>query len=246
MPHILTDFQSEAYNKEDCVHDPGWCFKAAVGNSLPNTFFSYGQAQAKNPTQTQALSVVVGAMALPPICDVLTRANQHPAPLSSLPAQASEAAVPGEAPTSTAPWTPPPAYNTDSPPSVPNHRKRESMSMSRHRHRLASLHHRRQSPSSSSSSSNGTLFDYDGYAMTMDQIAIVKGYSDGFMTAKLFATYDMSRLGFASQYINDSMKALGPDVIEVGTEHCYTEWFMNGLQDGQAVVFGAVGAQNNV
>ncbi|KII88646.1 glycoside hydrolase family 5 protein [Plicaturopsis crispa FD-325 SS-3] len=168
-----------SYNKEDCVNDPGWCFKAAVGNSLPNTFFSYGQAQARNPTQTQALS---------------------------------------------------------------------SMSMSRHRHRLASLHHRRQSPSSSSSSSssNGTLFDYDGYAMTMDQIAIVKGYSDGFMTAKLFATYDMSRLGFAAQYINDSVKALGPDVIEVGTEHCYTEWFMNGLQDGQAVVFGAVGAQNNV
>ncbi|KAH8833859.1 glycoside hydrolase [Flagelloscypha sp. PMI_526] len=32
-----------SYTKEDCEHDPGWCFKAAVGRSLPSSFFVYPQ-----------------------------------------------------------------------------------------------------------------------------------------------------------------------------------------------------------
>jgi glucan 1,3-beta-glucosidase len=41
-----------------------------------------------------------------------------------------------------------------------------------------------------------------------------KGHSDGLMTAKIFALMDFSKLGFIDQYVNDSIAALGPDVVD--------------------------------
>ncbi|EIN07450.1 glycoside hydrolase, partial [Punctularia strigosozonata HHB-11173 SS5] len=47
-----------SYMKEDCENDKGWCFRAAVGDDLPATFFSYGNDK---PTDEQlgALSSVL-------------------------------------------------------------------------------------------------------------------------------------------------------------------------------------------
>ena len=62
-----------AYNKEQCSEDPGWCFKAAVGNSLPSTFFSYGKGSVADPTSLPALSDMAADAGCAP-------AELHPAP----------------------------------------------------------------------------------------------------------------------------------------------------------------------
>jgi len=76
--------------------------------------------------------------------------------------------------------------------------------------------------------------------MTAAQRAITKGYSDGFLTAKIFAMYHMSKLGFIGQYIEDSLTALGPTVIAEGTGEIYRVWFLRGMQDGQTTVASVV------
>lgn len=72
------------------------------------------------------------------------------------------------------------------------------------------------------------------------QRAISKGYSDGFLTAKIFALYGMSKLGFTGQYMSDSIASLGPGVIASGKEHDYEQWFMEGLADGEALISSSV------
>ncbi|KJA20294.1 glycoside hydrolase family 5 protein [Hypholoma sublateritium FD-334 SS-4] len=37
-----------SYMKEDCDNDPGWCFKAAVGKSLPHDFYTLRKSAAKD------------------------------------------------------------------------------------------------------------------------------------------------------------------------------------------------------
>jgi glucan 1,3-beta-glucosidase len=65
---------------------------------------------------------------------------------------------------------------------------------------------------------------------------MTQGYSDGFLTAKIFATYGLSKLGFTGQYIEDSLQSLGTTVIEPGKEGYYKEWFRKGLAAGEALV----------
>ncbi|KAI0692384.1 glycoside hydrolase [Cytidiella melzeri] len=64
----------------------------------------------------------------------------------------------------------------------------------------------------------------------------VKGYQDGFLTAKIFAAYGLSKLGFTGQYVLDNIAALGPGIVAPGTEQDYEKEFMKGLGDGEAVV----------
>lgn len=72
--------------------------------------------------------------------------------------------------------------------------------------------------------------------MTDEQRSIVKGYSDGFTTARLFATYNTSKLGFVGQYIADSLTALRGTVIASGTEIFYRDGFTEGLKEGEEAV----------
>lgn len=72
------------------------------------------------------------------------------------------------------------------------------------------------------------------------QRAMAKGYSDGFMTAKIFALYGMSKLGFTGQYINDSLDRLGKVVIASGTEHYYEQRFIEGLRDGETLITSSI------
>jgi glucan 1,3-beta-glucosidase len=102
----------------------------------------------------------------------------------------------------------------------------------RRRDRFTIPHIRRQS-------SPTNMVRYDGMEMTSTQRSVSKGYSDGFLTAKIFATYKMSKLGFIGQYIEDSIRTLGPGMIEPGTEEAYRHWFRIGLEDGQLIVVSA-------
>ncbi|KAJ7710029.1 glycoside hydrolase [Mycena rosella] len=84
------------------------------------------------------------------------------------------------------------------------------------RHRLSTIYYRRSKRD------------------TAEQQSSTKGYSDGFLTAGIFYEYDGSRLGFTGQYVEDSIQALGPDVIAPGTEGYYRAGFTRGLSDGEA------------
>jgi hypothetical protein len=72
-----------AYMKEGCYDDPGWCFKAAVGNSLPSTFFSYPQEQLDD-WQLQSVLDTIAGFAPPSPSDVLANFQQDAVASSSL------------------------------------------------------------------------------------------------------------------------------------------------------------------
>ena len=76
--------------------------------------------------------------------------------------------------------------------------------------------------------------------LTESERAITRGYSDGFLTAKIFAQYGMSRLGFTGQYIQDSLAQLNDSVVAPGREGEYSASFVNGLRDAEAAIGDAV------
>ncbi|CDO72882.1 Glycoside Hydrolase Family 5 protein [Trametes cinnabarina] len=183
-----------AYDKEDCSDDHGWCFKAAIGQSLLSTFFPYGFGPIGDPSRIPALADMASNMTDSSHQDV-TAVMAPFSPNDSLPS-----------------YPPTPALGLFSD-------KRNFMSP------VSNLYRREDS---------APLPD------DPSERAIAKGYSDGFLTAKVFALFDMSKLGFAGQYIADSLAKLGPDVIQPGKEHFYEQWFMEGLVDGETVVTSAV------
>ncbi|OBZ75975.1 Glucan 1,3-beta-glucosidase 3 [Grifola frondosa] len=187
-----------AYKKEDCTDDPGWCFQAAVGNSLPSSFFSYGgQGFTPSPSQLPSLADLEGDMHLPSTNDILSGAQMTPTDTSTYTASSSSTTAVG---------------------ARINRRSRfGQQGRAPHLHRRGS--HRRDGPGQVSMSSS--------------QRAVAKGYSDGFLTAKIFAQYGGSKLGFVGQYIIDSLTKLGPAAIDPGTEDDYEQWFMKGLEDGR-------------
>lgn len=70
---------------------------------------------------------------------------------------------------------------------------------------------------------------------TADSVA-AKGHSDGLMTAKIFAVMNFSKLGFVDQYVNDSIAALGPNVVDAISHQAYRDAFLQGLEEGEANV----------
>ncbi|KAL1749229.1 glycoside hydrolase superfamily [Schizophyllum fasciatum] len=71
-----------AFRTEDCDSDPGWCFTAAVGRSLPSSFFSYGQPgvvrldQANpfaNAVKGSHFATTVGSMVAPTMDEILSK-----------------------------------------------------------------------------------------------------------------------------------------------------------------------------
>lgn len=62
-----------------------------------------------------------------------------------------------------------------------------------------------------------------------------KGYIDGFTTAKVFASHNMSKLGFTGQYMMEIAKAGQVP----GTEKDYKDAFMQGLIAGENMVQSA-------
>lgn len=74
---------------------------------------------------------------------------------------------------------------------------------------------------------------------TSEERIMQRGYSDGFLTAKMFAQQGpaMSRLGFKAQYLKDTVMVLkGMGTIGDGDESKYQEWFWKGLSDGEGLV----------
>ncbi|KDQ60739.1 glycoside hydrolase family 5 protein [Jaapia argillacea MUCL 33604] len=167
-----------SYTKEDCQTDPGWCFKAAVGNTLPSSFFSYSGSHSG-----QALTHAQGS-----------------------------------------------ADNTTSMSSTSQLRQSASHDLPPLLKRFVTIHDRR---TNSSSPRRDDSFN-------INQHSVNKGYSDGYLTAMVFGTYEGSKLGFVGQYVDDSRSSLGGSVIVPGTEGYYADWFLKGLADGEAFFGGGL------
>lgn len=69
-----------------------------------------------------------------------------------------------------------------------------------------------------------------------------KGVKDGYQTAKVFAIYGMSKLGFTEQYINDAIAMAGPNGVPNGSEKEYRDGFLRGLAYGEQKIIAALGS----
>ncbi|KIK91947.1 glycoside hydrolase family 5 protein [Paxillus rubicundulus Ve08.2h10] len=154
-----------SYYKEGCETDPGWCFKSAVGQSLPATFFSYDKAPPTDLAQRQRLYIAIESMAIPSDSDILKNFDNV------------------------------------------------TLAQENQGH------------------GGGT----PGNTTVAQQQSLVKGYSDGFLTAKIFAQQGWSRLGFKGQYVEDSLRELSGSIIS-GNEDYYRNGFDVGLAGGEAFV----------
>ncbi len=85
-------------------------------------------------------------------------------------------------------------------------------------------------------------------SFTPEERIMQRGYSDGFLTAKMFAQQGpaVSRLGFKAQYVKDTvilLKSMG--AIGDGDESKYQEWFWKGLSDGEGLVEKVIAAMTS-
>ena len=200
-----------AYKKDGCADDPGWCFRDAVNNSLPASFHSYGQPSATDSAQPES-AAPYSDMQVPSVAEILATAQKYPsAPNSAWDAFAPVSKTHG------------PADQWASPETIAPDGFKRSIS--------ASQKHEAASPVNPVS--------YEGMDMTPAQRSVAKGYSDGFLTSKIFASQNTSKLGFIGQYIEDSIRTLG-GVVAPGTEGSYRQGFMTGLQDGEAKIMSTL------
>ena len=222
--------QFEGYMKEGCDSDLNWCFKSAVNKTLPSTFFSYKNGPFTSAFQMLNTSRAVFDMQSGPMADVLQN-------FFGVPSSSNSSGINNSTsnPTRTSSSIPQSSMSTHL------HRARRSFHGHNHRfdaisaHRSVAVHEKRALPPALAG-----LANYTG-----PERSITKGYSDGFLTAKIFAQYGLSRLGFTGQYVSDSIAALGQEIVEPGTESYYTEWFNHGLADGEAVISSNLPAPDN-
>lgn len=226
--------------KEDCDTDLDWCFKNAVGNTLPGTFFSYNSDPATSPSKVVSFARAISEMGLPSMTEVLARAGTRGSDTEASDEETSTTTAADSAPA-------PSGYRAKRSSDSSTHKKTQHRHA--HSHRFDQIHHRsklthnrsrwqkRDEPSSSTSAAPPSAT-----SMTAAERSITKGYSDGFLTAKIFAQYGMSRLGFKGQYVADSIAALGPTAVAPGTENDYTAWFYRGLSDAETLVGAAMNA----
>lgn len=182
--------------KEDCYNDPGWCFKAAVGKSLPSTFFPNGKAASMEEVSALAKNVS-DTLIIPTVTTEILNLIQT---------------------------------NIQSVSNTVLRQQIESRTFSRYRLRFDVIHQRRNSTGNDGgdSTSNDAM-----------KSSTSKGYTDGFTTAKVFASYNMSQLGFIDQFMNDAIRVAGPNLIATGTEYGYQGGFMQGLKEGEALAAGS-------
>lgn len=74
---------------------------------------------------------------------------------------------------------------------------------------------------------------------SVDSPSRVKGVRDGYQTAKVFATYGVSKLAFVDQYIQDAVLRAGIDTIPNGTAD-YRGGFLLGLAYGERKVIASL------
>jgi hypothetical protein len=81
---------------------------------------------------------------------------------------------------------------------------------------------------------NSTSAVWKGEGSSDSDSARRKGFDDGFQTAKVFAIYGPSKLGFTEQYINEALwMAMSRGAVSSGMEQDYRTGFTLGLKYGE-------------
>jgi glucan 1,3-beta-glucosidase len=243
-----------SYNKEDCETDGGWCFRKAVGQFLPQTFFSYPHPASngappsapRNPLAAglnDPTAQLLGNLNDPPISEIVSMAYSKSTDVNGTDDSVSTT-TPSPTPTAT--------VMTSSSIATPD--ATASVQQQRRAWTSGGAHHRKHSQGRSISGTHGAqrrddIFDpsknpdapYNPLAhMSPSQVAIARGYQDGFQTAKTFAQYGMSKLGFTGQYISDTVSELvAAGNIAKNEQTTYGTWFMKGLRDAEAEIAAA-------
>lgn len=178
------DILLTAYKKEDCDSDPGWCFKTAVGRSLPSSFSPKIKRSTSSRLSGLAIGDAVGTLVVHSKANCFLNKRRH----------------------------------------QPSERTTEPQKSIGRSHRSKVIH-QRTSQADQSDQAN----DADPA-----QQPFSKGHSDGLSTARTFASYGSSRLGFVGQFMQDAIDTLGSSVVAPGTEENYKQGFIQGLAEGEA------------
>ncbi|KAG8956119.1 Glucan 1,3-beta-glucosidase 3 [Tulasnella sp. 419] len=209
-----------SYKKEGCNEDQGWCFKSAIGKSLPSTFFSY-------PSQTGPHDLIASS-APSEDNNITSNSTDGHAQLPPLSEVIHQAAFKKNAATSQSENGEGSSHETYYPPN-----RAWKRSNTRRNHRHLSIHRRRKQSTQKHHPHPVKTVTPASLNTTSVADHEKRGYADGHETAIIFARYGMSRLGFKGQYIADTIKILGPNVVPPGKEESYAQAFDQGLRDAE-------------
>ncbi|PWN48295.1 glycoside hydrolase [Violaceomyces palustris] len=214
-------FSFWSYKMLNCNSNSGWCFKSAVKNYLPGYFNSWGLAIPTLPTTT---SNVLAANAT-----TVNRLNLNVSTTSSSSSSSTPTSTLTPARVGKVITEKDQAYldqqKTSDPPRVGMVIKQRSL-----RGSLASMARSIVLDENPTRRQQSTSVQQK----TTSQVAS-KGYSDGFLTAKILASeLNLSRLGFKDQYLLDSWNAhMTTGLYRSQDSQTYTDQFRQGLQDAE-------------
>jgi glucan 1,3-beta-glucosidase len=287
------------YKKENCDHDPAWCFSNAVGKTLPHTFFSYQSLQSlitsgqesdvqSSKRSTSILSLprardlpplskermrqkdkynrfsrsislaqerISEDVQMPPLPEILGNAD-HPNADLPIGAVHPHALAPSVYRSPPVPMTQSQVYAFNKAKAIGPMVDEDGKPVTPQGHRFAAIQRRRearrclQAPSSLCFVQISTRLAprEEQTGSSPEERITQRGYSDGFLTAKMFAQQGpaMSRLGFKAQYMKDTVTQLkGTGAIGDGDESKYAEWFWKGLSDGEGSVEKVIAAMTS-
>ncbi len=199
--HLLASHleKCSGYMKEGCDTDLDWCFKNAVNRTLPATFFSYGPDAMASPSSKLSVDRAVAQMQLPSMNEVLQQAAD---------------ASPG-------------LHNRSMSIASSSARRRRNAIWDRTRigSRRFILVDRCTPPL------HGVNATFSGIPqdLTAEERSITKGYSDGYLTAKIFTQYGMSKTWIRwDSTLPTASRCLDRVWLRLGTETFYSNWFRRG------------------
>lgn len=290
------------YKKENCEHDPSWCFANAVGKTLPHTFFSYQSLQslvtpneeafdhvkpskrsnlilsrlfpgapgvllslinkrmrAKDPKPSRSIALAQDQVSkdvqMPPLPEILGKTDRPGAdlPIGAVHPNALAPSIHRSPPVPIAQMQ---GYSLNKANFMPPMVGEDGKPITSQTHRFTAIQRRREARMCLQNSSPRCiqqaptpLESREGQSSpTADERIMQRGYSDGFITAKMFAQHGpaMSRLGFKTQYVKDTvgmLKSMGAIGDGDGSE--YEEWFWKGLNDGEGLVEKVIAAMTS-
>lgn len=296
-PFLFLLIHYPGYKKENCEHDPSWCFANAVGKTLPQTFFSYQSLQSlvtpgseafdhaqsskrSNPIPSRVHSVpsprtkmsmrygnkyargphsipsaqdrVSQDVQMPPLPEILGKVD-HPNADLPIGAVHPNALAPSVHRSPPVPMSKSQIYSFNKASAMGPMVGEDGIPVTPQAHRFAAIQRRREARRLLHSSPSPSLVQTPTWleareeqaGLTAEEQTMQRGYSDGFLTAKMFAQNGsgMSRLGFRTQYLKDTMSMLkGMGVIGDGDDKKYEEWFWKGLSDGEGLVEKVIAA----
>ena len=240
-----------SYNEEGCQDDPSWCFRNAVGTTLPSSFSAYPAAQ----NQPSSRSKAAPSDTVSPMTDTLRAAINAiaPQPLDRLLGNAINGTNSDLNAVEDTPVTPASAQKAGTQAVSSNTGLglvKRFATWARHRSDYFAMSKRNSQAAFAVHPRNFKLAETPSHsrqkrAPSSSEQAISLGYSEGFDTGRTFAASNLSKVGFMFQLIEDKLAdhVANKDIDESKVDY-YRSWFAKGLADSEALVAQAITAEN--